>query len=184
MQRSPGSAESPQFAARSIHDSVEVVYHLWVQRVTGPQHRQQLMRPVEEHLHDSTHLRHLRLEMFRVGLPPFLARIASGLRVDGGLCGGVQGTIALGKNGLTGLVFVPVACTPDSSGGVLAALDAKTGKEVWSLPTASYSWSSPLDIYAADGTGRIVYCTTDGTVYLLDGLTGKILAASSLGCAI
>ena len=103
---------------------------------------------------------------------------------DGGLCGGVQGTIALGKNGLSGLVFVPVACTPDSSGGVLAALDAKTGKEVWSLPTASYSWSSPLDIYAADGTGRIVYCTTDGTVYLLDGLTGKILAASSLGGAI
>ena len=29
-----------------------------------------------------------------------------------------------------------------------------------------------------------MYCTTDGTVYLLDGLTGKILAASSLGGAI
>jgi plastocyanin len=100
---------------------------------------------------------------------------------DNGLCGGLQGTIAIGKNKLSGLIFVPVACTPDSTHGTLAALDCKTGKQVWKFDTDSYSWSSPADVYDAAGNGYLLYCTSDGTAYLLDGLTGAKLSSAELG---
>lgn len=100
---------------------------------------------------------------------------------DSGLSSGVQGTLALGKKGLAGLVFVPVASTPDAKSGTLAALDTKTGKEVWRFDTASYSWSSPVDVYDADGNGRLVYAAADGKMYLLDGKTGKTLDTFDLG---
>ena len=100
---------------------------------------------------------------------------------DGDLSGGVQGTAALGKNSLAGMLFVPIASTPDAKSGTLAALDAKTGKELWRFDTDSYSWSSPVDVYDKDGKGYIVYTTSDGTMYLLDGLTGKQLDQFDLG---
>ncbi len=92
-----------------------------------------------------------------------------------GVSGGVQGTIALGKNKLSGLVFVPVAKTPGTSTGILAALDKKTGKKVWEVQTQVYGWSSPVAVYDKDGNGYLVFCTSGGYMYLVDGLTGKIL---------
>ena len=38
-----------------------------------------------------------------------------------------------------------------------------------------YSWSSPVDVYDENGTGYIIHCDTGGNMYLLDGLTGKVL---------
>ena len=94
-----------------------------------------------------------------------------------GVSGGVQGTLALGKNELSDLIFVPVARTGGStaSAGILAALDKRTGETVWEFPTAVYSWSSPVDFYDDNGKGYLIYCTSGGYMYLLDGKTGEKL---------
>ena len=98
-----------------------------------------------------------------------------------GVSGGVQGTMALGKNKLSDLLFVPVArCGDQASAGVLAALNKKTGETVWEFPTVIYSWSSPVDFYDDDGNGYLIYCTSGGFLYLLDGATGEKLTGIDL----
>lgn len=94
--------------------------------------------------------------------------------------GGVQGTIALGKNKLSDLVFVPVARTPDASTGLLVALNKKTGETVWEVQTQVYSWSSPVAVYDKSGNGYLVFCTSGGYMYLIDGLGGKVLDSLDL----
>jgi outer membrane protein assembly factor BamB len=98
-----------------------------------------------------------------------------------GVSGGVQGSPALGKNGLSNLIFFPVARTPGASEGKLVALDKRTGEAVWEFKTLIYSWSSPVAIYNEEGKGYIVYCTSGGYIYLLDGLTGEVLDSRDLG---
>jgi len=98
-----------------------------------------------------------------------------------GVSGGVQGTIAMGKDSLSGLVFVPVARTPSRGSGILAALDKRTGEAVWEFRTGEYAWSSPVCVYGKDGKGYIIYCTAGGSMYLLDGLTGEKLDSMKLG---
>ena len=95
--------------------------------------------------------------------------------------GGVQGSLAIGKNSLSDLIYVPVARTPTAGAGKLVALNKKTGEEVWCVETQVYSWSSPVVIYNQDGTGYIIYCTSGGYMYLLDGLTGEKLDNIDLG---
>jgi len=103
------------------------------------------------------------------------------------LSGGVQGSIAVGKNALSDLIFVPVARTPNAYGGVLAALNKETGEVVWELKTQTYSWSSPVCVYDDAGNGYLLYCTSGvgnssgGYLNLVDGLTGKILYEVALG---
>ena len=79
-----------------------------------------------------------------------------------GVSGGAQGTLALGKNKLSDLIFVPVAKTPGVATGILAALDKKTGKAVWEVQTQVYSWSSPVAVYDKDGNGYLVFCNSAG----------------------
>ena len=98
-----------------------------------------------------------------------------------GVSGGVQGTIAVGKQGLGGLIFVSVARTPSADTGRLVALDKYTGEEVWVLDTQVYSWSSPVAVYDSDGKGYIIYGTSGGYIYLLDGLTKQKLDSVDLG---
>ena len=98
-----------------------------------------------------------------------------------GVSGGVQGTMACGKNNLSNLIFVPVArCGSQASAGVLAALDKETGETVWEFKTDMYSWSSPVDFYDSNGRGYILYPTSGGYIYLLDGETGEKLDAIDL----
>lgn len=97
------------------------------------------------------------------------------------LSGGVQGTIAVGKNNLSDLIFVPVARTPGASSGTLAALSKKTGEMVWEKETSMYSWSSPVDFYDENGDGYLIYCHSGFNLYLLDGRTGEQLNSVSLG---
>ena len=92
-----------------------------------------------------------------------------------GVSGGVQGTMAVGKNKLSDLIFVPVARTPSIGQGKLVALDKKTGKQVWELETLTYSWSSPTDFYDADGNGYLIYCNSGYYIHLVDGRTGEVL---------
>lgn len=97
------------------------------------------------------------------------------------LSGGVQGTIAVGKNNLSDLIFVPVARTPSASGGVLAALNKETGEIVWEKQTMTYSWSSPVDFYDENGDGYLLYCNSGFYMFLLDGRTGEELDYINFG---
>ena len=99
-----------------------------------------------------------------------------------GVSGGVQGTLACGRNKLSDMVFVPVARTGEgANSGILAALDKKTGEVVWEFKTHVYSWSSPVDVYDSKGNGYILYPTAGGYFYVLDGKTGEKLYDLDLG---
>ena len=97
------------------------------------------------------------------------------------LSGGVQGTIAVGKNKLSDMIFVPVARTPGASSGMLAALKKDTGEVIWEKETSMYSWSSPVDFYDADGNGYLLYCNSGFNMFLIDGKTGEQLDYMNLG---
>ena len=97
------------------------------------------------------------------------------------LSGGVQGTIAVGKNKLSDMIFVPVARTPGAGSGTLVALKKSTGEKVWERETTVYSWSSPVDFYDNDGNGYLAYCNTGLNLYLIDGKTGEVLDQMDLG---
>lgn len=97
------------------------------------------------------------------------------------LSGGVQGTIAVGKNKLSDMIFVPIARTPGASSGTLAALKKDTGEVVWERETSMYSWSSPVDFYDADGNGYLLYCNSGFNMFLIDGKTGEQLDYINLG---
>lgn len=90
-----------------------------------------------------------------------------------GVSGGVQSTIAVGDHELADYIYVTVAMTGSTYGGVLSCMDKKTGEIVWEHE-AYYAWSSPVCVYNADGTGKVLYCTCDGRMYLLDGITGQV----------
>ena len=89
-----------------------------------------------------------------------------------GVSGGVESTIALGKNGLKDYIYVTVSMTENTGKGVLACLKKETGDLVFEHE-AAYAWSSPVCVYNKDGSGAVIYCSSDGKMYLLDGKTGK-----------
>ncbi len=94
--------------------------------------------------------------------------------------GGVQGTLAIGKNDLEGLIFVPVAMT-DGTRGKLVALNTSDMSIKWECDFAGYPWSSPVAVYDESGKGYLVQCNKTGYIHLIDGQTGEILNEMSLG---
>ena len=92
---------------------------------------------------------------------------------DDGVSGGVQSTIASGKDSLSEYIYVTVSKTEDNASGVLACLNKNSGEILWEHH-AGYAWSSPVCVYNSDGTGRVLYCSSDGNMYLLNGETGKV----------
>lgn len=89
------------------------------------------------------------------------------------LSGGVQSTIAVGKNGLSDHIYVTVSRTGGLTNGVLACLDKATGTIRWEHK-AAYAWSSPICVYNQNGDGKVIYATSAGMMYLLDGTTGEV----------
>lgn len=92
---------------------------------------------------------------------------------DDGVSGGVQSTIASGKNSLSDYIYVTVAKTFDNASGVLVCLKKSDGSKVWE-DSSSYAWSSPVCVYNKDGNGKVLYCNSTGDVRLLDGKTGEV----------
>lgn len=88
--------------------------------------------------------------------------------------GGVQSTIAVGKEELSDNIYVTVARTGEQAQGVLTCIDKNTGKVNWEHESA-YAWSSPVCVYNPDGSGKVLYCNSTGHIYLLDGKTGDVL---------
>ena len=91
---------------------------------------------------------------------------------EDGVSGGVQSTIAVGKEELSDYIYVTVARTGGQAEGVLACIDKNTGEAVWEHAAA---WSSPVCVYNPDGSGKVLYCNSTGHIYLLDGKTGEVL---------
>lgn len=91
-----------------------------------------------------------------------------------GVSGGVQSTIAVGRYDLSDYLYVTVSRTGGMYDGVLACLNRSTGEIVWEHK-AYYAWSSPVCVYNSDGSGRVIYCSCAGYMYLLDAHTGEVL---------
>ncbi len=89
--------------------------------------------------------------------------------------GGVLGTPVLGKNDIEHLVIFNIAKSYKQNGGRLTAFDKESGETVWELTFDRYSWSSPVDIYTPEGKSYIIFCDSGGSMYLIEGTTGKIL---------
>ena len=98
---------------------------------------------------------------------------------EDGVSGGVQSTIAVGEQSLSDYIYCTVARTGDMYAGVLTCLNKKTGEIVWEHK-GFYAWSSPVCVYNSDGSGRVLYCTCEGLLYLLDAEKGKVLYSYSL----
>ena len=99
---------------------------------------------------------------------------------EAALSGGVQSTIAVGKNSLSDYLYVTVSRTGGTYDGVLSCLNRRTGEIVWEHK-AFYSWSSPFCIYDEDGNGKVIYCSCGGKMYLLDGFTGETFDSYDFG---
>ena len=96
-----------------------------------------------------------------------------------GVSGGVQSTIASGTGDLEDYIYVTVSRTGDPSYGVLSCIEKETGEVVWEHK-AIYAWSSPVCVYGRNGKGRVIYCSCNGNMYLLDGKDGEVLSTFAL----
>ncbi len=95
--------------------------------------------------------------------------------------GGSQASFALGKGSLDGILYVAMARHPDPGTGLLLALDTETGEELWTFESG-YAASTPTSFYDSEGNGYILYTSSlDGSMYLLEGLTGKLLDSFYFG---
>lgn len=94
-----------------------------------------------------------------------------------GNSGGAQGSLSIGKGTLEDIVYIPMGRTPSRWEGLLVALNKKTGEELWTLQFDHYMWSSPSVIYdQKTGKGYVIQGDSGGTLFLIDGLTGKIVS--------
>lgn len=95
--------------------------------------------------------------------------------------GGVQGTIAIGKNNVSDLIFVPVARYPSVKEGRIVAISKTTGEQVWSYDnTPKYSWTTPTVVYDNNGDGYIIWASTSGYIYIINARTGELITEMSL----
>lgn len=93
--------------------------------------------------------------------------------------GGGFATPAVGKGSLQDLVYFHI-CRTEETHGMLYALDKRTGKAVWAKSLGRYGWSSPTCLYTPSGKGYVLVGSSDGTLRLLDGLTGEDVASVQL----
>lgn len=99
---------------------------------------------------------------------------------------GAKASPVVGEHNLSGLVYFTVTGLSEDGranlgvGGeakaALVALDKETGKRAWARGMDSRCESSPVAVYDKEGNGWIIQCMENGTVELLEGLTGKPVA--------
>jgi hypothetical protein len=96
---------------------------------------------------------------------------------------GVKASPVIGQKGLGELVFFTVTGL-DAEGrtmlgvgeetkAAIVAIEKETGKIRWSKGFGDRSESSPVAVYDKEGNGWIIQCVEDGTILLMDGLTGE-----------
>jgi hypothetical protein len=98
--------------------------------------------------------------------------------------GGLLATPVLGKKEIGNLVIFTIARYGTFSGGLMVALDKKTGKEAWRLTMKNYAWSSPVDVYDASGKAYLIQADSAGTVSVISAISGKVLGSLKIGTNI
>ena len=103
---------------------------------------------------------------------------------------GCKASPVIGENSLSGLVYFTVTGLNDEgqvklnvqgdAKAALVALDKETGKIAWAYGLSDRSVSSPIAVYDKDGNGRIIQCAWDGSVVMVDGLTGGLVSKISV----
>ncbi|NLE69547.1 MAG: PQQ-binding-like beta-propeller repeat protein [Clostridiales bacterium] len=96
--------------------------------------------------------------------------------------GGVKASPIVGQQQIGHLVIFTVNLTEE--GGAIIAFNKENGQEAWRVPLPGGAISSPVAVYAQDGSARIVQASTDGKLYLMEGATGSLLSTLDLGGAI
>ena len=90
--------------------------------------------------------------------------------------GGVMGSPIIGKQNLDDRVIFSFCMTNGVySGNSIVAFDQMDGSILWEYKMTQYSWSSPVDIYDADGNGYIIIPDSQSQLHLIDGQTGELL---------
>ena len=107
---------------------------------------------------------------------------------------GVKASPVIGQNGLSDLVYFTVTGlneegrstlgTGGDSKAALVALEKETGRIRWARGLNDRSESSPVAVYDGDGNGWIIQCVENGTILLLDGLTGTQQASLEVAGSI
>jgi len=100
---------------------------------------------------------------------------------DNPVNGGVLATPVIGKRDIEGLVIFTIARYGTFGGGLMAALDKKTGKEVWRLPMNHYAWSSPVDVYDEQGKAYLIQADSAGRISVISGNDGRRLGSLHIG---
>ena len=96
---------------------------------------------------------------------------------------GCKASPVIGENGLSDLVFFTVTGLSDEGRSLLklpeetkaatVALEKETGSIRWAYGLSDRSESSPIAVYDGSGNGWIIQCAWDGTIVMLEGLTGN-----------
>jgi outer membrane protein assembly factor BamB len=109
-------------------------------------------------------------EVWRVG------RVCDGANVGGKAnSGGVLSTVLPGKQKAKDLVYGIFSRVNGTMKGEFVAIDKRTGKERFTIPMNAYSWASPIDVYDTKGNCYVFFTDVYGTIYLIDGLTGRMI---------
>ncbi|MFC5700286.1 PQQ-binding-like beta-propeller repeat protein [Cohnella faecalis] len=98
--------------------------------------------------------------------------------------GGLLATPALGKKEIGHMVIFTLARHGTFKGGLMVAVDKKSGKELWKLPMKNYSWSSPVDVYSEAGKAYIVQADSVGNVSIVSAIDGKVRGTANVGANV
>jgi outer membrane protein assembly factor BamB len=91
---------------------------------------------------------------------------------------GVYASPVVGAGRASGLVFF--TATNGLKNGTLYALGKADGQLKWSLPLTSPTLSSPVAVYGDAGDAWLVQAAGDGTLSLIDALTGQVATTLKL----
>lgn len=100
--------------------------------------------------------------------------------MDKTINGGVFAAPTVGTGDIGDLVIFSIVRTGTEWGGRLVALDKNTGEEVWARQLRYYGWSSPTVFQSDDGTSYMIFCDSQGNMFLMDPKTGETLDSISV----
>ena len=96
----------------------------------------------------------------------------------------------IGENELNNLVYYTVTgisdegCRmlgiADGTPAAVAAISKETGRIIWARELENRCVSSPVAVYDQEGNGWIIQCGENGTILLLEGMTGHEVASLSI----
>ena len=107
---------------------------------------------------------------------------------------GAKASPVIGQQSLSDLVFYTVTGLSaegreklrlsGEASAALIALDKETGRIIWAFGLSSRSESSPIAVYDEQGNGWIIQCEQNGTIHMLEGLTGSTVDTLKLDAEI